>query len=140
LYERSDDAEQFVQNLAMFLTSFLGAHLKVIEAGGNREFLLNAHAYLIRVSQVKDREIFKVCLEYWNKLVRSSFGVALSQDQHLRYFSRLRNFTTKFSKFQMSKSLFSTWAGDLQGCNLLLPITLSANTFMLKSCQACVLS
>ncbi|KAJ3415020.1 Karyopherin transporter [Chytridiales sp. JEL 0842] len=69
LYERSDDAEQFVQNLAMFLTNFLGAHLKIIETGGNRELLLNAHAYLIRVSQVKDREIFKVCLEYWNKLV-----------------------------------------------------------------------
>ncbi|ORY37206.1 hypothetical protein BCR33DRAFT_758930 [Rhizoclosmatium globosum] len=69
LYENDDDAEQFIQNLAMFLTSFLGAHLKVVEAGANRELLLAAHGYLIRVSLVKDREIFKVCLEYWNKLV-----------------------------------------------------------------------
>ncbi|KAJ3031095.1 UNVERIFIED_CONTAM: Karyopherin transporter [Siphonaria sp. JEL0065] len=69
LYETDGDAEQFIQNLGMFLTSFLGVHLKVVEAGGNRELLLNAHAYLIRVSLVKDRENFKVCLEYWNKLV-----------------------------------------------------------------------
>ncbi|KAJ3130568.1 Karyopherin transporter [Physocladia obscura] len=69
LYETDDDAEQFIQNLGMFLTSFLGAHLKIIEASGNRELLINAHLYLIRVSLVKDREIFKVCLEYWNKLV-----------------------------------------------------------------------
>ncbi|KAJ3008316.1 UNVERIFIED_CONTAM: Karyopherin transporter [Siphonaria sp. JEL0065] len=69
LYESDGDAEQFIQNLGMFLTSFLGVHLKVVELGGNRELLLNAHAYLIRVSLVKDRENFKVCLEYWNKLV-----------------------------------------------------------------------
>ncbi|KAI8617559.1 armadillo-type protein, partial [Chytriomyces sp. MP71] len=79
LYENDDDAEQFIQNLAMFLTSFLGAHLKVIEASNNRDTLLAAHAYLIRISLVKDREIFKVCLEYWNKLVSELYD----EVQHL---------------------------------------------------------
>ncbi|KAJ3388329.1 Karyopherin transporter [Entophlyctis sp. JEL0112] len=69
LYESDSDAEQFIQNLGLFLTNFLGAHLKVIEASGNQELLLYAHSNLIRVSMVKDREIFKVCLEYWYKLV-----------------------------------------------------------------------
>ncbi|KAJ3194094.1 Karyopherin transporter [Irineochytrium annulatum] len=69
LYEDDGAAEEFIQNVAMFLTSFLGAHLKIIEASGNRELLIQAHAYLIRVSLVRDREIFKTCLEYWSKLV-----------------------------------------------------------------------
>ncbi|KAJ3088258.1 Karyopherin transporter [Quaeritorhiza haematococci] len=70
IYENStDDDQQFVQNLALFLTNFLGVHLKIVEQHGNREFLLNAHVYLIRISQVREREIFKICLEYWAKLV-----------------------------------------------------------------------
>jgi exportin-1 len=28
-----------------------------------------AHQYLLKISQVDDREIFKICLEYWAKLV-----------------------------------------------------------------------
>lgn len=28
-----------------------------------------AHQYLLRISLVKDREVFKICLEYWTKLV-----------------------------------------------------------------------
>jgi len=65
----SDDDQEFIQNLAMFLTSFLGAHLKTIEQAGNHELLINAHFYLIKISRVPDREIWKICLEYWSKLV-----------------------------------------------------------------------
>lgn len=28
-----------------------------------------AHQYLLKISQVEEREIFKICLEYWAKLV-----------------------------------------------------------------------
>lgn len=31
--------------------------------------LLVAHQYLLKISQVDEREIFKICLEYWTKLV-----------------------------------------------------------------------
>jgi exportin-1 len=31
--------------------------------------LTHGHYYLIRISQIDDREIFKICLEYWTKLV-----------------------------------------------------------------------
>lgn len=31
----------------------------------DREALLNAHFYLIKISQVDEREVFKICLEYW---------------------------------------------------------------------------
>jgi exportin-1 len=77
VYENSnDDDQEFVQNLALFLTSFLSSHLKTIEqAPGDQihEALLNAHYYLIKISRVEDREIFKICLEYWAKLVQELF-------------------------------------------------------------------
>ncbi|KAF1802666.1 CRM1 C terminal-domain-containing protein [Mucor lusitanicus] len=77
VYEDSSDADQeFVQNLALFLTSFLASHLKILEQAPDnesKEALLNAHFYLIKISRVEDREIFKICLEYWAKLVQELF-------------------------------------------------------------------
>ena len=40
---------------------------------GSHELLVNAHFYLIKISRVEDREIFKICLEYWAKLVQGLF-------------------------------------------------------------------
>ncbi|CAG8602613.1 13726_t:CDS:10 [Racocetra fulgida] len=40
-----------------------------MEAQPNSNGLLTAHFYLLRISQVEEREVFKVCLEYWTKLV-----------------------------------------------------------------------
>jgi exportin-1 len=61
--------QEFVQNLALFLTNFFTMHLNVIENLPNQDFLQHGHFYLIRISQIDDREIFKICLEYWTKLV-----------------------------------------------------------------------
>ncbi|KAB8606234.1 hypothetical protein FH972_025864 [Carpinus fangiana] len=69
-YKSSNSRDQeFVQNLALFLTAFFSTHLNVIENLPNRDFLTHGHAYLLRISQIEDREIFKICLEYWTKLV-----------------------------------------------------------------------
>ncbi|GAA5921812.1 hypothetical protein JCM1841_005550 [Sporobolomyces salmonicolor] len=69
-YEASSDADQeLVLNLALFLTNFLSAHVTILETPANRDVLLNAHLYLIKISQVEEREVFKICLEYWAKLV-----------------------------------------------------------------------
>jgi exportin-1 len=57
------------KNLALFLTNFLREHLKLVENDQNKELLLNAHLYLVKISQVEEREVFKICLEYWAKLV-----------------------------------------------------------------------
>ncbi|KAG0256031.1 Karyopherin transporter [Mortierella polycephala] len=70
MYENaSDDEQQYIQSLALFLTGFLGAHLKLVENPQNRDVLLAGHQYLLKISQVDEREIFKICLEYWAKLV-----------------------------------------------------------------------
>lgn len=69
-YKKSNSRDQeFVQNLALFLCAFFSTHLNVIENLPNRDFLNHGHYYLIRISQIEDREIFKICLEYWTKLV-----------------------------------------------------------------------
>ncbi|KZF25552.1 exportin KapK [Xylona heveae TC161] len=73
-YASSNSRDQeFVQNLALFLTNFFSVHLNLIENLPNRDFLTHAHFYLIRISQIDDREIFKICLEYWTKLVQELY-------------------------------------------------------------------
>ncbi|KIM28962.1 hypothetical protein M408DRAFT_329009 [Serendipita vermifera MAFF 305830] len=65
----SDAGQELVLNLALFLTNFLIYHNRLIEPEQHRELLLNCHLYMIKLSGVEDKEIFKICLEYWSKLV-----------------------------------------------------------------------
>jgi exportin-1 len=44
------------------------SHLRLIETAESSELLINAHMYLIKISTVDDREVFKICLEYWGKV------------------------------------------------------------------------
>jgi exportin-1 len=72
-YERGTDEQQaFVQNLALFLTAFLRAHLRALEAAPGaevRQALLAGLELLVAISYVDDTEVFKTCLEYWNYFV-----------------------------------------------------------------------
>ncbi|KAF7295071.1 Importin N-terminal domain-containing protein [Mycena indigotica] len=69
-YNAAGDAgQELVLNLSLFLSNFLSNHLRVVEGEATRDVLLNAHLYMVKVSQVDEREIFKICLEYWLKLV-----------------------------------------------------------------------
>lgn len=61
-----DQEQNFIQNLAMFLCTFLREHGNVAEA--NLPVLKKALHYLVLISRVEDVEIFKICLEYWNTL------------------------------------------------------------------------
>ena len=63
-----DEDQQLINNLALFLTNYLNSHLRLIETPDNKELLINAHLYLIKISTVDDREVFKICLEYWSKV------------------------------------------------------------------------
>lgn len=92
-YPSSNSRDQeFIQNLALFLCNFFGMHLNVslappllpqhmltsiskqlIENLPNRDYLLHGHYYLIRISQIDDREIFKICLDYWLKVVQELY-------------------------------------------------------------------
>ncbi|KAI1914616.1 Karyopherin transporter [Ophidiomyces ophidiicola] len=73
-YSTSNSRDQeFVLNLALFLTNFFSVRLNLIERLPNRDYLAHGHFYLIRISQIDDREIFKICLEYWTKLVQELY-------------------------------------------------------------------
>ena len=64
----SDDDCIFIQRLALFLSSFLKAHLKALETPDTQQSLITGLFYLVRVSEVDDVEIFRICLEAWHML------------------------------------------------------------------------
>jgi exportin-1 len=45
----------------------------VVDNSELMDLLTNAHLYMIRISQIKEREVFKVCIEYWTKMVTDLF-------------------------------------------------------------------
>ena len=68
----SDQA--FLQDLAMYICTFLANHVSAVESREQyRELLLTAHEYLIQLSKIEERELFKTCLDYWSKLVSGLF-------------------------------------------------------------------
>ena len=66
--------QSFLQDLAMFLTTYLTHHRSLLESDESlRELLLNAHQYLIQLSKIDERELFKTTLDYWHILVAGLF-------------------------------------------------------------------
>lgn len=61
-----DQEQNFIQNLALFLCTFLKEHGTLAEK--SVPLLRNALHYLVLISEVEEVEIFKICLEYWNNL------------------------------------------------------------------------
>ncbi|KAJ8674237.1 hypothetical protein QAD02_005499 [Eretmocerus hayati] len=64
----SDQEQNFIQNLALFLCTFLKEHGQLIEKKQLDDTLLKALHYLVLISEVDEVEIFKICLEYWSGL------------------------------------------------------------------------
>ncbi|GLT70232.1 hypothetical protein SLA2020_423260 [Shorea laevis] len=70
----SSEEQVFIQNLALFFTSFYKFHIRVLETTQeNIAVLLMGLEYLLNISYVDDTEVFKVCLDYWNSLVLELF-------------------------------------------------------------------
>lgn len=70
--------QSFLQDFAMFLTTYLARHRSLLEELSStdsslRELLLNAHQYLIQLSKIDERELFKTTLDYWHNLVAALF-------------------------------------------------------------------
>ena len=70
----ADSGQELILNLSLFLANFLTNHVRIVETEQNRDVLLNAHLYMVKISQVDEREIFKICLEYWLKLVSDLYN------------------------------------------------------------------
>ncbi|KAF5404817.1 hypothetical protein EG68_04731 [Paragonimus skrjabini miyazakii] len=76
----SNDEQNFIQNLAIFYTTFLKCHQYLIEKQELQWRLQDTYAYLLLLSEVEEREIFKICLEYWNLLVSELYRELVSGD------------------------------------------------------------
>ncbi|XP_027362296.1 protein EXPORTIN 1A-like isoform X7 [Abrus precatorius] len=77
----SSEEQAFIQNLALFFTSFYKVHIRILESTQeNISALLLGLEYLINISYVDDTEVFKVCLDYWNALVSELFEPHRSLD------------------------------------------------------------
>mmetsp|Transcript_3614 Transcript_3614/g.7085 ORF Transcript_3614/g.7085 Transcript_3614/m.7085 type:complete len:1087 (-) Transcript_3614:57-3317(-) len=63
----------FIQHLAIFLSGFLKAHLKALETSETQQSLITGLYYLVRVSEVNDVEIFRICLEAWHMLANDLY-------------------------------------------------------------------
>ncbi|XP_003705025.1 exportin-1 emb [Megachile rotundata] len=74
-YATGQDQEQnFIQNLAIFLCTYLKEHGQFIEKKQLNDMLLKALHYLVLISEVEEVEIFKICLEYWNALAMDLYN------------------------------------------------------------------
>lgn len=69
-----DQEQNFIQNLAMFLCTFLKERGQLVEKKGLSEELLKALHYLVLISEVEEVEIFKICLEYWSALASDLYS------------------------------------------------------------------
>eukprot|EP00529_Nitzschia_sp_RCC80_P003253 CAMPEP_0113445772 /NCGR_PEP_ID=MMETSP0014_2-20120614/3360_1 /TAXON_ID=2857 /ORGANISM="Nitzschia sp." /LENGTH=1090 /DNA_ID=CAMNT_0000336837 /DNA_START=1304 /DNA_END=4576 /DNA_ORIENTATION=+ /assembly_acc=CAM_ASM_000159 len=69
----SEEDCMFIQKLALFLSGFFKAHLKVLETSESEQALIQGLFYMVRVSEVKDTEIFRICLEAWHMLAEDLY-------------------------------------------------------------------
>ena len=69
----SEDDCIFIQRLALFLSGFFKAHLQILETAESQQALLTGMFYLVRVSEVPDTEIFRICLEAWHMLAQDLY-------------------------------------------------------------------
>lgn len=70
LYETSSNEDQhFIEVLAIFLTTFLAKYRLLVEmTNGGQSSIHQTLYYLLKISRVHEREIWKICLECWGKL------------------------------------------------------------------------
>lgn len=69
-----DEEQKFIQNLSLFLCTFLKEHCHLLEQNAEHHQTLNtALHYLLLISDVEEVEIFKICLEYWNSLTHTLY-------------------------------------------------------------------
>uniref|UniRef100_A0A7S1TC72 Exportin-1 n=1 Tax=Compsopogon caeruleus TaxID=31354 RepID=A0A7S1TC72_9RHOD len=68
--ESDDETQNFVMDLALFLTGFFRSHLGLLDRDNHesRQALITGNEYLVKISTIEDVEVFKICLEWWHYL------------------------------------------------------------------------
>lgn len=95
----TDEEQKFIQNLSLFLCTYLKEHGSFLERNHEHNATLNLSLnYLIQISEVEEVEIFKICLEYWNSFANRLYQARnsampctpLDQTMYPRVLSTLR--------------------------------------------------
>lgn len=70
----SSNDQLFLQDLALFLCTFLTNHLVELEQNEAAQHALNAGLfYLLELLRIDERELFKTCLDFWNGFVQGLY-------------------------------------------------------------------
>lgn len=78
----SNEEQHYFQLLAIFLTSFLSKHLENIPNLGTTA-VHAAFKYLLLLSRIKERELWKICLEFWSNQPLPVYGDILQELCHV---------------------------------------------------------
>jgi len=79
-YENGSEEDcLFVRKLALFLSGYVKAHYRLLETPETQAALLQGLTYLVRVSEVRDTEIFRICLEAWHLLAEDLYRTDKTQ-------------------------------------------------------------
>lgn len=81
----SEQDRVFLQKLALFLAGFFKAHLEVLEVPESHQTLITGMFYLVRVSSLRDVEIFRICLEAWHMLAEGLYKSEFPDGNHHRH-------------------------------------------------------
>ncbi|KAI8341640.1 armadillo-type protein [Chlamydoabsidia padenii] len=78
VYQDSDAYDQeFVHRTLVFITAILSKHLNNLAPRINTDELITAYTYLLQLSRIDDQEMWKICLEYWDKLTSQDNPISL---------------------------------------------------------------
>ena len=88
----SEDECIFIQRLGLFLAGFLKPHLKALETTPDtQQSLITGLFYLVRVSEVDDVEIFRICLEAWHMLAHDLYQTEIDSKRSAGSMSSVLN-------------------------------------------------
>ncbi|KAI8978938.1 armadillo-type protein [Pilobolus umbonatus] len=60
--------QEFIQEIAIFITTYLDKHRILTEEHCGHHSVKQSLDFLLNLSRIEEREIWKICLEYWGKL------------------------------------------------------------------------
>lgn len=64
--------QNFLEDWAIFLCNYLTNNRNLLEVSDSK-ILMQAHEFVLNLSTIDEKEIFKIVLEYWHNLVHSLF-------------------------------------------------------------------
>ena len=91
----STEDQKFLSNLAQFFATFFKEHLNLVEEPAmKKDFNLRDQLHfaldtLLRLTEIEDVEVFKICLDFWNWLCSELYRDAPISDGRLAMFDML---------------------------------------------------